>query len=315
MLDSFASIFSSVLQPFLLLGVGALVRALGWFKAEADSSLSMITIRVLYPCFILFHIIESPTEFNSSTFLISLIGFLSIALGFTLSSVVSRILKINKTSERSFRFCSGIFNYGFIAIPVAISVFDEGLVVKIIIFNLGVEIAIWTLGVMILSPQKVSIRGVINPPFIAVLLGLILQSFDSSSVMPSVLWQVLESIGMCSIPVGLMLIGGNFYDLLKKFEFSEGLRIEIGSLIVRNIVFPIILLSYVTYGFIPQEFDDIKKVLIIQAAMPAGIFAIVIVGNYNCDQDTAMRSIIITMLASVVTLPLWILIGKMILAT
>ena len=135
MLDSFASIFFSVLPPFLLLGVGALVRALGWFKAEADSSLSMITIRVLYPCFILFHIIESPTEFNSSTFLISLIGFLSIALGFTLSSVVSRTLKINKTSERSFRFCSGIFNYGFIAIPVAISVFDEGLVVKIIIFN------------------------------------------------------------------------------------------------------------------------------------------------------------------------------------
>ena len=58
-----------------------LARALGWFRAEADASLSMITIRILYPCFILFHILESQ-EFNSSTFLISLIGFLSILLGF-----------------------------------------------------------------------------------------------------------------------------------------------------------------------------------------------------------------------------------------
>ena len=112
-----------------------------------------------------------------------------------------------------------------------------------------------------------------------------------------------------------MLIGGNFYDLLKKFEFSRD-RIEIGSLIVRNIVFPIILILYVLRIYVRLIFHTyIKKVLIIQAAMPAGIFAIVIVGNYNCDQDTAMRSIIITMLASVVTLPMWILIGKMILAT
>ena len=38
--------------------------------------------------------------------------------------------------------------------------------------------------------------------------------------------------------------------------------------------------------------------------MPAGIFAIVIVGNYRGDRVTAMRSIIVTMVASLLTLPM-----------
>ena len=46
-----------------------------------------------------------------------------------------------------------------------------------------------------------------------------------------------------------------------------------------------------------------------QVAMPAGIFAIVIVGNYEGDKETAMRSILVTMIASIITLPLWLMIG------
>ena len=38
-------------------------------------------------------------------------------------------------------------------------------------------------------------------------------------------------------------------------------------------------------------------------------FAIVIVGNYEGDKETAMRSILVTMIASIITLPLWLMIG------
>jgi hypothetical protein len=45
--------------------------------------------------------------------------------------------------------------------------------------------------------------------------------------------------------------------------------------------------------------------------MPAGIFAVVIVGNYSEDKETAMRSIIATMVTGIITLPIWIGIGLM----
>ena len=57
-MENLIGIFIAVTPPFLLLGVGFIARTVGWLRAEADASLSMVTIRILYPCFILFHILE-----------------------------------------------------------------------------------------------------------------------------------------------------------------------------------------------------------------------------------------------------------------
>lgn len=308
-MDEFLGIFYSILPPFILLGIGALARGLGWLKSEADSSLSMITVRILYPCFIFFHIIDSETSFDSSTFITASFGFITILLGFVLSWLVAFVFRIDEDTAPTFRFCSGIFNYGFIAIPVAIAIFDKDIVVQIILFNLGVEIAIWTIGILILSGQKFTLNGVFNPPAISVLVALLVEAMGGQKLIPFFTWNVIESCAMCSIPVGLMLIGASFYKLLSSFHFSRGLKVEMGSVVVRNFLFPTIVLLYVYMGYIPEGILFLGEVLVVQAAMPAGIFAIVIVGNYFGDKDTAMRSIIVTMFASILTLPLWIMLG------
>ena len=46
------------------------------------------------------------------------------------------------------------------------------------------------------------------------------------------------------------------------------------------------------------------------AAMPAGIFAIVIVGNYKADLETAMRTILVTMITAPITVPVWLVLGS-----
>jgi hypothetical protein len=308
-MDGFVSILYSVLPPFILLGIGGFARSVGWLKAEADSSLSMITVRLLYPFFIVFHILDSGAKFDHQTITISCIGFISILIGFALSWMISKFLKMDESNARTFRFCSGIFNYGFIAIPVAVALFDEGIVVKIILFNLGVEIAIWTVGILILTSKTFSLRGILNPPAVSVIIALVFQSMGGKALIPSFIWNVIESVAMCSIPIGLLLIGASFYQLMRSFRFSSGFKIEIGAILVRNFLFPMIVLLYICFGYIPDFLFDIREVLIVQAAMPAGIFAVVIVGNYSGEKDTAMRSIIVTMVVSVITLPLWIMYG------
>ena len=186
---------------------------------------------------------------------------------------------------------------------------EEGIVVKIILFNLGVEIAIWTVGILILTSKTFSLKGILNPPAVSVIVALVFQSIGGKVFIPSYIWNVIESVAMCSIPIGLMLIGASFYQLMRSFRFSSGFKIEMGAILVRNFLFPMIVLFYVCYGFIPDFLLDIRKVLIVQAAMPAGIFAVVIVGNYSGDKETAMRSIIVTMVVSIITLPLWIMYG------
>ena len=309
-MDNLIGIFIAVLPPFLLLGVGAFARSVGWLCAEADASLSMVTIRILYPCFILFHILENgDTRIEGATFLMIAIGFASILTGFFLAWVVSKVLRLEEESVRTFRFCAGIFNYGFIAIPVALAFFDSNIVVHIILFNLGVEIAIWTIGILILTANKLSLKGLLNPPAIAVIVGLVLQTTGGKQLIPSFFWEVVEILGQCSIPIGLLLIGGSFYQLMDNFRFSNGLRTEIASLLVRNLFFPCLVISFIASNFCPTDIPFLREVLVIQAAMPAGIFAVVIVSNYSANSVTAMRTISVTMLVSLLTLPIWLSIG------
>lgn len=84
---------------------------------------------------------------------------------------------------------------------------------------------------------------------------------------------------------------------------------EGASILVRNFMFPSIVLPFLYLFPLPGGMEWMKSVLITQVAMPAGIFAIVIVGNYKGDKETAMRSILLTMIASIITLPLWLMIG------
>jgi len=52
------------------------------------------------------------------------------------------------------------------------------------------------------------------------------------------------------------------------------------------------------------------EVLVVQAAMPAGVFALLVVKNYSESSQVGMRSILATMIGCLVTLPLWIYVGK-----
>ena len=58
------------------------------------------------------------------------------------------------------------------------------------------------------------------------------------------------------------------FQLLKVFRFSKGFKVEISAILVRNLIF---LSSACKWVLIPFEMDLMSKVLIIQAAMPAGI--------------------------------------------
>lgn len=309
-MENWISIILAVLPPFLLLFIGCVARRMDWLGREADRTLSRFIICVLYPCFIIYHVLGSDSPIGADeAWIAGTFGFFAISIGFIIARLVAPVLKITKVERPAFCFCSGIFNYGFFAIPVASLFFGNDLVVKIILFNLGVEVAIWTVGILLLTSSRLEIRKIFNPPAISVLLALILQALGGKELFPKFGWEVLSMIGNCSIPMALMIIGASFYDLLKGYRPSPAFRVELGAVITRAIIVPAIFLLYANYGWIPTEVSWMSKVLLVQAAMPAGVFALVVVKNYEQDSQTGLRAIMATMVVSFITLPTWIWIG------
>ena len=162
------------------------MRRAGWFKAEADASVSVLTVRVLYPCFFFYHIVGSKElmELGNLAFVVGS-GFLCICMGFLIAWIVSRLIRMDVACAPAFTFSTGIFNYGYFAFPVAISLFGEPILSKFIVFNLGVEIAIWSVGILFLSSTGFKFSRLINPPAISILLALAVKNFGGDAFIPS----------------------------------------------------------------------------------------------------------------------------------
>ena len=54
---------------------------------------------------------------------------------------------------------------------------------------------------------------------------------------------------------------------------------------------------------------ELKRIIAIQAAMPAAVFSIVIAKHYCGDPATALRVVLGTSLVGLVTIPLWLRFG------
>jgi predicted permease len=140
----------------------------------------------------------------------------------------------------------------FLPYPVAALFFGNDLVVKIILFNLGVEVAIWTVGILLLTSSRLKLNKILNPPAISVLVAISLQMVGGKALLPQYAWEVLSMIGNCSIPMALMIIGASFYDLFKGFRPSSAYRVEMGAFLTRGLLVPTLFICYALYGWIPH---------------------------------------------------------------
>ena len=76
--------------------------------------------------------------------------------------------------------------------------------------------------------------------------------------------------------------------------------------VLRLGVVPVLFL--VLAKFLPCSVE-LKRVILLQAAMPSAIFAIIAARHFGGDGPTALRVVIATSALSFVTIPLWIRAG------
>ena len=69
------------------------------------------------------------------------------------------------------------------------------------------------------------------------------------------------------------------------------------------------LIAIVALAPFPPDMSWLREVLVVQAAMPAGVFAIVIVKSYDGDTGIALRTILVTLAGCLITMPTWLSLG------
>ena len=203
---------------------------------------------------------------------------------------------------------SGLQNYGYIALPLMLYVFPDDNNVLAVLFthNLGVEIAVWTVGLMLISGElKPSWRTFVKGPIIAVALGVFIMQAGIDAWVPSALRRVISMLGYCGIPIALLLIGATLHDLARQMRFDW--KISSAGVLMRLAVLPLVILCMAK--FLPMA-TELKQVLVIQAAMPAGMFPILMSRHYGGRAEVAIQVVVATSLVSLLTMPLIVSIGR-----
>jgi len=306
--DQFTLVFLTIIPVYLIILVGGVLRKTGSLKPETDSGMMRVTVNILLPCLILNKIIGIPS-ISAPIVVFSSIG---VGLGIVILSTViayftGALFGLQKgTGKRTFGVSTGIQNYGYLAIPLVDSLFpNNGALAVLFVHNIGVEIALWTICLMMLSGDfSFSFKIFLKGPIIAVVLGLMINFSGLSPTVPQVFSTTLEMLGACALPIALLLIGTALYDLWGKEKINWPLCA--GACLLRLILFPslILLVAYL----LPLSLS-LKQVLLVQASLPAAMFPIVMAKHYNGQVGIAAQVVLSTTLVSIFTMPLIIVIG------
>ncbi|MCH8475650.1 MAG: AEC family transporter [Opitutales bacterium] len=309
-MGTYLTTLGAVLPVFLIVALGFSLRKGGWFTAEADRTVLQLVLKVFYPCFIFRNILGNEALLGGTNFVVApLMGVVAVGIGFLLAWPLALLFfPGQRTRQRTLIFCLGIFNFGYLAIPLMDRFFGEGNVGVLLVFNVGVELTMWTVGIFILSGtgMKGAWKKLLNPPVIAMALAMSINLLGWAEAVPEFVQTFTRMVGACAIPMGLLVSGCMVADFHRSMRVREGLRTLTAALLVRLGLAPLAFLGLAL--FLPLSLE-IKQVLVIQAAMPAGIFPLVITRIYQGDTSIAVTVVIGTTFFSLFLIPLWISIG------
>lgn len=312
------SILSIIVSVFLVVGAGMAMRRLGWLTAEADQSLLKLVVRVLIPCLIFRVVVDNPSLRHPENLILPpLLGFGLCAAGvlgaLAVARLGARLTGLHSARQRrTFAACVGIFNYGFVPIPLIQRMFDDSTLGVLFVHNVGVELAIWTVGLLVLTGSVGSDwwRRVLNPPSIAIVIAAGLNLLGGRALVPAPAMEAITLLSHAAIPTALLLVGATIADELRAgpnaFTTAQSAKIIAWALGLRLLLLPA---GFVALALLLPTGIELKRVLVIEAGQASAVFPIVMARHYHGHPGTAMRVVLSTSLASLATMPLWIILG------
>ncbi len=315
-MHGFWEILSAVLPVFCLTGIGVILRRIEWLTHEADHTLIRVVVNVLVPCLILDKVVGNPALRDLRNLILPpLFGFGGICLGLGIAWLLRRLSgAITEREQRTFAMVNGFQNYGYVPQPIIEQLFPAGTLGVLFLHNLGVDTGLWTLGLITLGHAGFAEwRKLVNVPILAVLGAVLLNFLFVAPWFPPDLLVIFRFVsttnqwlGGCAFPLAIILIGATMSETVGELREGAGLRLMSVSIVVRCAVLPILMLA--AARLIPCS-PELKRVLVVEAAMPAAVFPIVMARHYGGDVLTAVRVVVATSVVGLITIPIWIKIG------
>lgn len=283
--------------------IGIVLRHFKRMPNNAPTTLNGFVIHVSLPALTLLYIHD--LKFSSDMLLVALMGWLLFGLSAGFFWLLGGWLKLPRATVGTLILLGGLANTSYFGLPMVEAYYGTtGLATAIVADQLGSFFALMILGISVAGiyasdklPTVTQIfkRIVLFPPFIALLIALLMIPFDY----PEWLTVLLERLGNTLAPLALLSVG---LQLHFGHLAGNGRNLAIG-LLFKLILAPLaILLLYVP--LLGAQGQAIQ-VTIFEAAMPPMITAAIVATEHKLDTELANLMVAIGLLLSFITLSAW----------
>lgn len=308
----FLHAMEGLISIIIMVSLGYILTTKGWFTEESSKLLPKLVNYIALPAYMLWNLLST---FDRSTFLPLFSGIivpvLSMLTSFAIGLLFSNILGLARDKIGTFRsvfFCSSSV---FVGVPVNLALFGENSLPYVLVYFLANAGMFWTLGNYSISlsgqkpPAKLFSRStltrVCSPPFVSFSFAVILILLGIK--FPDFIMNTCKYLGGMTTPLSMLFIGVAMFGVnLRKIKLSKDI---IAVLVGRFIISPLAVLLIASFFPIPEL---MKKVFVIQAALPGMSQTTVIAKLYEADTEYAALLVSITTLVAVLAIPIYMVI-------
>ncbi len=301
-------IFEQLLLLFAIIFIGFLTKKLNVIDQVGQENISNLIIYISLPALI---ITSMDYEFSlerlsliKDTFLIALIIYLFMVL---ISYLGIKFFKFKQSVDKNiYQFMIIFANTAFMGYPVIEVVFGEQGVFLAAIYNLVLNIMLWTIGIFMIDSKNetekfsLNYKKLFNPGIVSVILGLLLFVFPVE--LPLLVSNMLDLLGGLTTPLALLVIGASLVGVNIVSVFTN-LKLW-GIVFLRQIIFPLLVLVILTQFEINYLVVGVNVIL---TGMPIAAITAIFAQKYKKNFVLASEGVFLSTLLSFLTIPLLIL--------
>ena len=290
----------------VLICLGIVAVKTGILEERSLGNVSKLVMRMALPAYLFINTAEGATRAGlaQSLLVLPLAGALYVVL-FLLSLVMEKGFRLKGNRGRVFRAIAMFGNVGFMGIPLVVELYPDTALLYISLFSILDQVLFWTYGVSMTYPvaeqgaprQKGSLKSLLSPALIAILAGTVFVLLDLH--LPYVFTQALTKLGSASMPLSLLYIGG----LLAMTDVRQGLKCKeiYVEIVVKMLLLPLVYFFVMSRLGVPT---DMAGTLTFMAGLPAINMVAMLSKSNGSDGTYAVCAVMLTTVASLVTLPL-----------
>ena len=297
-------LISQMTMLFLIMALGYVIFKLKVVDESFTKTFSKLILKVTMPAMVLSSVLDLTERQALSDVLTSLaIAFILFFVVLPLAGLLlAKIFRVKKNSTGLYIFMNTFSNVGFMGFPVIEALAGDVGLFYAAIYNLVFNISVFTLGVWLMNKdkaqsEKFNIKLLLTPGVIIAILALVV--YFANFKPPVIICNVVRSVGSITSPAAMLIIGCTLAKMNVKTVFSDW-RIYPWT-IVKQLVIPLLL--WIPFSmFIKNEI--LLTVTFILFAMPVANNAVLFANTYDGDSELAARSVFITTLFALLTVPL-----------